>query len=132
MDRRRIKSLGLLFACAVTAALMVQWRFGGRTEHERVRARYEQLRAAMRAGDTNLITLLLLPEVRARTANEMVRLQTFAHDFSGASFITVNGAQAWICPRRELPFIPFLRIGHEIEMRRVEGEWYLTGKISIW
>ena len=132
MDRRRIISLALLAVCAASASLILLRWLGPGAERRQVRARYTQLRQVMRARDTNSITLLFLPVLRARSTNEIGRLQIFAHDLGASSSISINGTQAWICPRRELPFIPFLRNGHEIEMMRVEDEWYLTGRISIW
>ena len=132
MDRRRVLSLSLLSICTVAAVLLLQWRFEDGTEREKVRARYAQLRRAMLLSDTNAASLLFLPALQARVPDEMNRLQIFAHDLGLSSTITIKDDQAWICPRRELPFIPLLRVGHEIEMRRVGNEWYLTGKISIW
>lgn len=131
MNRRRV-SLTILVVCTLASLLLLHRQLGSGAERASVRDRYELLRTALRAGNTNAAALLFLPAVRSRAPDEINRLQTFAHDLGAASAITINGTQAWICPRRELAFIPFLRIGHEIEMIRVEGEWYFSGRISIW
>lgn len=130
MNRRRITSLSLLLAVLIGGGLLLNG-FLRSGERASIRERYDSLQAAMRAGDTNAIRLLFAPGHRARADEQLGRFQTFALPLDRRSGISLSGDRAQICPRREFPLLPVLNIGHTIEMIREDGEWYFTGKISI-
>jgi hypothetical protein len=113
-------------------AFLLHGCFESSAERAQIKVRYSAMELAIRAGDTNAARLLFAPAHRPRAADHFSRFQTFARPLDHRSGISVSGTRAVICPRREFPLIPIGTIGHTIEMIKVDGEWYFTGKISIW
>ena len=132
MNRRRIISLALLVLVMVGGGLLLHGCLGSGADRARIHVRYDALQIALRAGDTNAFRLLFAPAHRARAMDHVGRFQTFAHPLDHRSGMSIKGTRVWICPRRDFPLIPIVDFGHTIEMIRVDGEWYFTGKISIW
>ena len=97
-----------------------------------VRAQYERMRAALSSNDTNAFTLCFAPACRARAEDHFGRLTTFARPLGPRSGISISGSRAEVCPERLYPMVPLGNWGHTIEMINVDGEWYFTGKISVW
>lgn len=97
-------------------------------EHARIRARYGAMQVAMRNSDTNAARLLFSPTHRRDADNNFTRYHTFAKPLGVRSKISVSGEKANICPVR---IVPIGMIGHTIEMIKVDGEWYFTGKIGV-
>jgi hypothetical protein len=132
MNRRRNISPALLFMVLTGVGLLLYSCLGSSAERARIHVRYDALQTALRAGDTNALRLLFAPAHRARAMDHIGRFQTFAHPLDHRSGMSIKEARAWICPRREFPLIPFGTVGHTIEMIQEDGEWYFTGRISIW
>lgn len=97
-------------------------------EHTRIRARYEAMQVAMRNGDTNAARLLFSPAHRRDADGNFTRYHMFAKPLGVRSKISVRDDKADVCPVRVVPIGMF---GHTIEMIKVDGEWYFTGKIGI-
>ena len=131
MNRRRITSLALLAVVLVGGGLLLHGCLGSSTDRARIHVRYDALQVALRAGDTNAFQLLFAPEHRARAMDHLGRFQTFARPLDHRSGISIQGTRAQICPRREFPLFPFGVVGHTIEMIQADGDWYFTGKVSV-
>lgn len=90
------------------------------------------MREATHSGSVPRASLFLLPSARTQARDEIDRLRIFALDLDDSSTIATKDGKAWICPRRKLGFVPFLQIGDALEMIRYEGEWYFSGRVSVW
>jgi hypothetical protein len=132
MNRRRNISLALLAVVLVGGGLLLHGCLGSGADRARIHVRYDALQVALRAGDTNAFRLLFAPAHRTRAMDHFGRFQNFAQPLDHRSGLSIKGTRVWICPRREFLLIPFVNFGHTIEMIRVDGEWYFTGRISIW
>jgi hypothetical protein len=97
-------------------------------EHARIRLRYEAMQTAMRNRDTNAARLLFAPEHRKGADSNFARYHMFAKPLGIRSKISVDGSTANVCPVRAIPIGMF---GHTIEMIKIDGEWYFTGRIGI-
>ncbi len=132
MNGRRKIAIVMLVLVIGAAGLLLHFCLASNADRARVRARYDQMCKALSAGDTNAMALLFAPAYRARANDHFGRLTTFARPLGPRSGISITGARAEICPVRLHPMIPVGNWGHTIEMIQVEGEWFFTGKISIW
>ena len=97
-------------------------------ECARIRDRYDAMAAALRIGDTNAARTLFAPRHRPRAQDNFGRLTMFARPLSLRSGISIKGTRAQICPQ---PIIPRGTSGHTVEMIKVEGDWFFTGKVSV-
>jgi hypothetical protein len=128
---RRIVLAFALLALGLCGVLLYA-AFNSESDGSKIRARYEQMRAAIAAGDTNAAALLIAPAGRAHAQYHFDRLTVFARPLSSKSKITVKGPAAEVCPERLYPWIPFITAGHGIEMTNIQGDWFFTGKIAVW
>lgn len=131
MNRRRITSLTLLAVVLVGGGLLLHGCLGSSADRERIHVRYDVLQVALRAGDTNALQLLFAPAHRALAMDHVGRFQTFALPLDHRSGISIQGTRARICPRGEFPLFPFGTVGHTIEMIQTDGDWFFTGKVSV-
>lgn len=98
---------------------------------KQVRARYAQMRAALSAKDAEAVKLLMAPSSRAGAGEEMIRrLDQFAKTLVPSSSVSISGSQARICPKPVYHF-GILPGGDTVEMIKVDGEWFFTGKVHI-
>jgi hypothetical protein len=118
---------GVIFA-ALFAGLLLYDRLVWHPEEMKLRARYDQMRTALRTGDTNAARALMAPACRARADDHFTRLAVFARELGGKSKVRISDSRAVVCPETALPFGLF---GHTIDLIKVNGEWYFTGGIGI-
>lgn len=128
MERKHIRPLLWLILVVGGGALLLHVCLSSSAEHRRVRDRYEAMTTALRIGDTNAAQMLFAPQHRPRAADHFGRLTTFAQPLGLRSGISIHQSRAQICPK---PIIPRGTSGHTIEMIKVEGEWYFTGRVSV-
>jgi hypothetical protein len=128
MAGRRVAALLSLVLLTGGGVFLLHGCLGSSADRVRVRARYEAMEAALRIGDTNAARLLFAPAHRARAQDNFGRLTTFARPLGLKSAISIDGTRATVCPERIFPIGMF---GHTVEMIKVDGEWYFTGKISV-
>ena len=132
MKTTRLIALAFAFLALGLCGLLLYAVLVSDSESSKVRARYEQMRAAIAAGDTNAAALLIAPAGRAQAQYHFDRLTVFARPLSSKSKVTVKNRAAEVCPDRLYPWIPFITAGHGIEMTNIQGEWFFTGKIAVW
>jgi hypothetical protein len=125
--KRVLITMAAIFA-AMLAGLLLYERLVWHPEEMKLRARYEQMRTALRAGDTNAARAFIAPAHRARADDHFTRLTVFARELGGKSTIRISNSRAVVCPDSALPFGLF---GHTIDLIKVNGEWYFTGGIGV-
>ena len=125
-------ALATLVIVATAGLFLLRGCLGDSTDRAQVRRRYSQMEVALRAGNTNAFVLFFAPGLRSAARDQFSRFTIFAHPLDGRSGVSVKGLRAEVCPVREYPLIPVMNLGHTIEMIKVEGEWYFTGKIWVW
>ena len=129
---RRKLSILILVLLVGASGLLLRGCLTSNAERTEVQAQYERMRSALSANDTNAFTLCFAPAYRARAKDHFDRLTTFARPLGSRSGISIRGSRAEVCPERLYPMVPLGNWGHTIEMINVDGEWYFTGKISVW
>jgi hypothetical protein len=113
----------------LVAAFVYSYR-SGRREEAQIRTRYQQLRIALSSGDTNAARALFAPEFRGRAHHSLGRLVTFAKPLGRQSSVRFSTAKARVCPERIYHYgLPLG--GHTIDMIKVDGQWFFTGKVHI-
>ena len=127
-NRGIIISFGALLILA--AAFLVYSYVGDDREQAQIRARYAQMSLALSTGDTNTARALLAPPFRPRVDRNLQMLRGFAKPLSPKSSIRVSGLTAFVCPQ-PIYHYKILPGGHAIEMIKVDGEWFFTGKVRI-
>ena len=112
----------------LAAALLVRSYQSARQQEKQIRERYQQMRVALSAGDTNVARALFAPDFRGGANFDM--LDRFAKPLGARSTIRFSGSQAVVCPERLFHYrvIPG---GHTIEMVKVDGAWFFTGNVNI-
>jgi hypothetical protein len=101
-----------------------------RQEQKRIRVRYQQMMAAISAGDTNAV-LAVAPEWRSSFDDlQLSRFEDFAQPLGPHSSIRISGREATVWPVRTSHYI-VLPGGHTVEMIKVADDWFFTGKVHV-
>jgi hypothetical protein len=101
-----------------------------RQEEAKIRARYQQMRTALSSGDTNGVRALFAPDFRGEANRQFDRLLNFAKPLGGLSAVRFSRSRASVCPER-ISHFGIVPGGHTIEMVKIDGDWFFTGKVSI-
>lgn len=102
-----------------------------RQEQAQIQSQYDQMRVALSANDTNAVLALIAPQHRAGFNDHMYYLlDSFAKPLGPQSSITVWRDEASVWPVRTSHFL-VIPGGHTIEMTKVDGTWFFTGKVHI-
>jgi hypothetical protein len=121
----------MLVALAILAGAWFTYSYrSSRQEEMQIRARYQQIRLALSAGDTNVARSLFAPDIRADAHRNFDRLSQFAKQLGPQSSVRFSSSKAQVCPERIFHY-RILPGGHTIEMVKVDGEWFFTGKVHI-
>lgn len=128
---RQIILLGFgLVLVLVMAVCVVFFDMGGR-ERTRIRVRYQQMTAALSAGNTNAVLALIAPPFRSGfDGSQFSRLDGFAKPLGPRSSILILGKDATVWPVRTSHYI-VLPGGHTVEMVKVGDDWFFTGKVHV-
>jgi hypothetical protein len=128
---RQIKlSVGGLLLVLAIAAFALFYRTI-RQEQARIRSRYQQMRTALSAGNTNAVLALVAPQMRSSFDDlRFSRLDGFAQPLGPRSSILILGGEATVWPVRTSHYI-VLPGDHTVEMIKVDGDWFFTGKIHV-
>ena len=104
----------------------------GRQESTAIRARYQQLSTALASGDTNGVLALIAPQSRREfDSGRFMRMDSFAAPLGASSKILVLGKQATVWPSPNWYLCRVWPIGNTIEMTRVGGSWFFTGRVHL-
>lgn len=124
-----LSAVGLLLVLSMAVGLFVYRSI--RREQSQIRARYKQMRTALSSSDTNAALALVAPQYRSGfDGHRFSRLSSFAQSLGPRSSIVVLHDEAVVWPVRTSHYV-VLPGGHTIEMIRVEGDWFFTGKVHI-
>jgi hypothetical protein len=100
-------------------------------QRAQIRARYAQMRAAVETGNTNAVLSLIAPQYRSTFDSlRFQRLGWFADPLGPRSSILIIGRDATVWPARTAHF-GILPGGNTVEMVKVAGDWYFTGKVHL-
>jgi hypothetical protein len=120
-----------LVATALAVFLFSVCKNRNAREEELIRARYQQMRAAMSSKNTNSIKALFAPAFQSSVNDyHITMLNDFAQPLGSLSSILVIGDEALIWPTRVNRYL-VIPGGNTIEMIKVNTNWYFTGKIHI-
>ena|SRR5690349_14549306 len=132
MRRTRLIALsivGLLLVLAMAVVLFVDRPIS--REQTQIRARYQQMRAALSSNDTNAALALVAPQHRGGfDGHRFSMLNDFAETLGPRSAIVVRRDEAVVWPVRTSHYL-VLPGGHTIGMIKVNGDWFFTGKVHI-
>jgi hypothetical protein len=126
---RAILIVALALVILAAAWLVYSYRKGSREEAQ-IRIRYQQMRLALASADTNTARVLFAPELRGGAHGYFGRLETFAKPLGPQSSVRFSASKAQICPERIYHY-RVLPGGHTIEMVKVDGQWFFTGKVHV-
>ena len=115
----------------IVVGLMIACRSSSQNRNE-IRARYNQLTTALSSRDTNGVLALIAPEFRKEFDDgRFIRMDSFAEPLGPRSqiFILGNGATVW--PKPDWHLCGLLPIGNTVEMTKVDGSWFFTGKVHL-
>jgi hypothetical protein len=125
----------LLISAAVLAAFVAglyivrQLGFG---DGPVIRARYGALTTALSLGDTNAVLALIAPQYRKEFDDlRLMRMERFAKPLGPNARILVIGSDATVWPGVNRYFWAVLPIGDTVEMTKVAGNWFFTGKVHL-
>lgn len=124
-----LSAVGLLLVLAMAAGLFVFRSI--RREQSQIRARYQEMRTALSANDTNAALALVAPQYRSGfDGHRFSMLNNFAQPLGPRSSIIVLRDEAVVWPVRTSHYV-VLPGGDTIEMIRAGGDWFFTGKVHI-
>jgi hypothetical protein len=119
----------------ILAALALTLGFGYQTNcrnRAEIYTRYAQLRAALSAADTNAVITLIAPAHRTSfDEGRFMRLDEFARPLGAGSKVLILGGDATVWPKPNWYLCGVLPIGDTVEMTKVEGHWFFTGKVHL-
>ncbi|PYI81405.1 MAG: hypothetical protein DME26_20035 [Verrucomicrobia bacterium] len=120
-----------LFLLASGSGLFLYDHFALRPERAQVKARYVAMHRALQTRDVETVRSLLAPSLRPRAAKgDFGILPTFVTAFGKQSAIHISGSKATVVPERVF-YWGIIPGGNSIEMVKIDGQWFFTGKVHI-
>jgi hypothetical protein len=128
---RRARTVILIVLAALVLAVAFAY-----SSHRRNRAeictRYAELRTALSASDTNAVLALIAPAYRSSfEEGSFMRLDGFARPLGARSKFLILGGGATVWPKPNWYLCGVVPIGDTVEMTKVEGHWFFTGKVHV-
>jgi hypothetical protein len=128
---RRARSTILIVLAISIAGFVFAYR-SNRRNHAEICRRYAELRAALSAGDTNTVLALIAPGHRSGfDGGNFIRLDGFARPLGDRSKILILGCDATVWPKPNWYLCGVLPIGDTVEMTKIPGRWFFTGKVHL-
>ncbi len=129
MNRLRLILLASLGAFAVGLIILFSLAC---QQGATVRARYAEMTAAFLSSDTNAVLALVAPQYRNEFDNlRLMRMESFAKPLGPGSKIVIVGKEATVWPRPNWYLCGVWPIGDTVEMTKVSGSWFFTGKVHL-
>src|SRR5260370_40866628 len=117
---------------AIPVAVLAFAYPSNRQNRAEIRTRYTELRAALSAADTNAVLALVAPTYRnSFDAASFMRLDGFARPLGTRSKVLIIGGDAKVWPKPNSYLCGVLPIGDTVEMTKVGGQWFFTGKVHL-
>jgi len=120
--------LPVLFGALILSSYLTQ-----KPDRDAINARIVTLRNAVKKNDTDAMAQLVAPAMRDDFRSGKLRSNVFLlHFFNGPQKPKVNlrGTDAWITPTPERHFW-ILPGGSSVAMKKIDGAWYFTDRVSI-
>jgi hypothetical protein len=122
----------ILVVLAISVAVIVFVHRSNRRDRTEICTRYGELRAALSAADTNAVLALIAPEDRGSfDGGNFMRLDGFVRPLGARSEVLVLGGDATVWPKPNWYLCGVMPIGDTVEMTKVGGHWYFTGKVHL-
>ncbi len=129
MRRPLLISAGVLAVFVVGLYIARQIGFG---DGPVIRVRYAALTTALSWGDTNTVLALIAPQYRKEFDGlRLMRLERFAKPLGPNARILVIGSDATVWPSVNRHLCGVLPVGDTVEMTKVAGKWFFTGKVHL-
>ena len=128
---RRISPILLAVVVVLAAGLIIGY-WAERQERAVIRARHQQLRTALASRDTNAVLALIAPQYRKGFDDgRLMRMDDFAVGLGPRSKMLILGKQATLWPGPNRILCGVWPIGDTVEMTKVGGTWFFTGKVHL-
>jgi hypothetical protein len=115
----------------VVLGLLIAYRPSSHSRTE-IRTRYAELQTALTSTDTNAVFALIAPEYRSTfDGGRFLRLQGIARPLGAHSKILILGSDATVWPSPNWYLCGVWPIGDTVEMTKVAGRWFFTGKVHL-
>ena len=122
----------ILALLAISIAAIVFVHRSNRRNRTEICTRYGELRTALSAADTNAVLALIAPEDRSSfDGGNFMRLDGFVRPLGARSEVLVLGGDATVWPKPNWYLCGVLPIGDTVEMTKVGGLWFFTGKVHL-
>jgi len=122
----------ILVVLAISVAVIVFVHRSNRRDRTEICTRYGELRTALSAADTNAVLALIAPEDRSSfDGGNFMRLDGFARPLGARSKVLILGGDATVWPKPNWYLCGVLPIGDTVEMTKVGGLWFFTGKVHL-
>ena len=128
---RRFRSILVAVVVVLAAGLLVAY-WAHRQERPTIRARYQQLMTTLASGDTNAVLALIAPQHRKEfDGGRSMRMDSFAVPLGPRSKILILGKEATVWPSPNWYLCGVWPIGNTVEMTKVGGSWFFTGRVHL-
>lgn len=129
MRRPRLTLAAILTVFVV--GLTIPYRSSSHNRAE-IRARYQELTMALSSGATNAVLALIAPESRSEFDDgRLMRMGSFAESLGPRSKIFILGKRATVWPSPNWYLCGLWPVGNTVEMTKVNGSWFFTGKVHL-
>ncbi len=129
MRRSRVIILAVLGILVAVLGFAYNLYHRNRSE---IRMRYAELQTALSAADTNAVLALVAPTYRTNFDGAgYMRLDAFAQPLGARSKILILNGDATVWPKPNWYLCGVLPIGDTVEMTKVGGHWFFTGKVHL-
>ena len=127
----RLRSILLACLAVLVGGLIILFSLADQ-QSARVRARYRELTAAISSGDTNGVLALVAPQLRKGfDDSHLMRMEHFAKPLGPTSKIVIVGNAATVWPNPNWYLGGVWPVGNTVEMTKVGGTWFFTGKVHL-
>jgi hypothetical protein len=128
---RRSRAI-ILAVLGISVAVLGFVYNSNRRNRSEICTRYTELRAALSAPDTNAVLALIAPTYRTNLdGGSFMRLDAFARPLGARSKILIFNGDATVWPKPNWYLCGVLPIGDTVEMTKVGGRWFFTGKVHL-
>ena len=127
----RLRSILLAGLAALAVGLIILFSLAGQ-QGAQVRARYAEMTTAISSRDTNAVLALVAPEYRKDFGDSrLMRMESFAKPLGPGSKVVIVGKAATVWPSPNWYLCGVWPIGDTVEMSKVSGSWFFTGKVHL-
>jgi hypothetical protein len=117
---------------AITVIALVSAYLSYRENRGEIITRYAEIRAALSKADTNAVVALIAPAYRSSFDGALFfRLDAVAQTLGTSSKVLVFFDDATVWPKPNWYLCGMFPIGDTVEMTKINGHWFFTGKVHL-